>query len=117
MSPDENDLPNQSKHNPFSRQMAKKPLDFNNDEDETRPFENTAEASKLQGFEEINSSTADLGFRGGGFMIGKNKLQVSDDKLKAAERLFEQFQKDEGDFDGDDPSEYLKLNNKRFNAK
>lgn len=47
------------------------------DVDESRPFENTAEGSKLQGFEDLGSlndnSTNNEG-NGGGFMIGKNKL-------------------------------------------
>ena len=49
-------------------------------------------------------------------MIGKNKLQISSDKLKAAELLMNKFQADQGEFDDDDPAEYLKMNNKRFVA-
>ena len=46
-------------------------------------------------------------------MMGKNKLQISDEKLKAAENLMKRFNANDS-CDSDDPSSYLKLGNKRF---
>ena len=50
---------------------------------------------------------------GGSFMIGKKKFVVDDDKIKKAEELMKRFNANDS-CDEDDPSSYLKLNNRRF---
>ena len=51
---------------------------------------------------------------GGGFMIGKKKFVVDNDKLKQAEYLMKRFNAQNDSCDDEDPSSYLKLNNRRF---
>ena len=64
-------------------------------QEENSALENTAEAGRISGLEcEIQQSSTNVENSmscGGGFMIGKNKLQISSDKLKAAELLMNKF--------------------------
>ena len=46
-------------------------------------------------------------------MIGRKKFVVDDDKIKKAEELMKRFNANDS-CDEDDPSSYLKLNNRRF---
>ena len=52
---------------------------------------------------------------GGGFMIGKSKCLISNDKLKQAEDLMKKFNDNAGMSDEEDPSSYLKIGSNKFN--
>ena len=54
-------------------------------------------------------------FGGGGFMIGKSKCLIPDDKLKQAEDLMKKFNDNAGMSDEEDPSSYLKIGSNKFN--